>query len=143
MKSIVDFAEVAYFVFGVQLVASIWLFIRNRRAIRKMPLHRELATRLHPASFALPVAAALAVGAALVGLTGLLATSCLIAACLLTVFVLQWTLSPLLLKHVSTDADMRNESMREVISKGVRSRVFSIGICVNLLMMFYAFFNMA
>ena len=68
-------------------------------------------------------------------------TSMLMAMILLPVLHHHWIVSPLAVRSVADIEDMRNETFKKVISKGVRSRILTICICVNLFLTYYTLFN--
>lgn len=135
------FTAVVSFVFGFQFVISLLLFIRNAKSIRKIPLFVDVRGRMSRRMRLMPVLIAALIGIAVASMTEYHVTSMLMAMILLPVLHHHWIVSPLAVRSVADIEDMRNETFKKVISKGVRSRILTICICVNLFLTYYTLFN--
>lgn len=135
------FTTVVSFVFGFQFVISLLLFIRNAKSIRRIPLFVDVRGRMSRRMRLMPVLIAALIGIAAACMTEYHVTSMLMAMILLPVLHSHWKVSPLAVRSVTDIEDMRNESFRRVISKGVRSRIFMVCICANLFLTYYTLFN--
>ena len=135
------FATIVSFVFGFQFVISLLLFIKNAKSIRKIPLYVDVQGRMSRTLRLMPIMIAALIGIAAACMTEYHVTSMLVAMILLPVLHSHWKVSPLAVRSVTDIEDMRNESFRKVISKGARSRILTIGICVNLFLTYYTLFN--
>ena len=135
------FTAVVSFVFGFQFVISLLLFIRNAKSVRKIPLFVDVRGRLSRRMRLMPVLIAALIGISVACMTEYHVTSMLMAMILLPVLHHHWIVSPLAVRSVADIEDMRNETFKKVISKGVRSRILTICICVNLFLTYYTLFN--
>ena len=135
------FTAVVSLVFGFQFVISLLLFIRNAKSIRKIPLFVDVRGRMSRRMRLMPVLIAALIGIAVASMTEYHVTSMLMAMILLPVLHHHWIVSPLAVRSVADIEDMRNETFKKVISKGVRSRILTICICVNLFLTYYTLFN--
>ena len=135
------FTAVVSFVFGFQFVISLLLFIRNAKSIRKIPLFVDVHGRMSRRMRLMPVLIAALIGISIACMTEYHVTSMLMAMILLPVLHYHWVVSPLAVRSVADIEDVRNETFKKVISKGVRSRILTICICVNLFLTYYTLFN--
>lgn len=135
------FTAVVSFVFGFQFVISLLLFIRNAKSIKKIPLFVDVRGRMSRRMRLMPVLIAALIGISVACMTEYHVTSMLMAMILLPVLHHHWVVSPLAVRSVADIEDMRNETFKKVISKGVRSRILTICICMNLFLTYYTLFN--
>ena len=135
------FTAVVSFVFGFHFVISLLLFIRNAKSIRKIPLFVDVHGRMSRRMRLMPVLIAALIGISIACMTEYHVTSMLMAMILLPVLHYHWVVSPLAVRSVADIEDVRNETFKKVISKGVRSRILTICICVNLFLTYYTLFN--
>lgn len=135
------FTAVVSFVFGFQFVITLLLFIRNAKSIKKIPLFVDVRGRMSRRMRLMPVLIAALIGISVACMTEYHVTSMLMAMILLPVLHHHWVVSPLAVRSVADIEDMRNETFKKVISKGVRSRILTICICVNLFLTYYTLFN--
>lgn len=135
------FTAVVSFVFGFQFVISLLLFIRNAKSIKKIPLFVDVRGRMSRRMRLMPVLIAALIGISAASMTEYHHTSMVMSMILLPVLHHHWIVSPLAVRSVADIEDMRNETFKKVISKGVRSRILTICICVNLFLTYYTLFN--
>ena len=135
------FTAVVSFVFGFQFVISLLLFIRNAKSIKKIPLFVDVRGRMSRRMRLMPVLIVALIGISVACMTEYHVTSMLMAMILLPVIHHHWVVSPLAVRSLADIEDMRNETFKKVISKGVRSRILTICICVNLFLTYYTLFN--
>lgn len=136
------FATVVYFVFVIQLIISTLFFICNARSIRTIPLYVKMLEKMSWKWRLIPVFMSIALGLVAACVTGYHATSTLAVLLVMPILYHHWIMSPISVRSVSGIGDMRNPEYRKVIVKGVRSRLLTLSVCVNLFLMYYAFFNL-
>ena len=135
------FTAVVSVVFGFHFVISLLLFIRNAKSIKKIPLFVDVRGRMSRRMRLMPVLIVALIGISVACMTEYHVTSMLMAMILLPVIHHHWVVSPLAVRSLADIEDMRNETFKKVISKGVRSRILTICICVNLFLTYYTLFN--
>ena len=134
------FTTVLSIVFGFQFVISLLLFIRNARSIRKISHYVDIQERMSRGLRLTPVLIAALTGIAVSFMTGYHVTTMVMVMILLPVLHHHWIISPLAVRSVVDIDDMGDEKIRNMISKGVRSRILTVCICMNLFMTYYVLF---
>ena len=133
------FTTVLSIVFGLQFVISLLLFIRNARSIRKIPFYVDIQERMSRRLRLTPVLIAALIGIAVSYMTEYHVTTMVMVMILLPVLHHHWIVSPLAVRSV-VDIDARDDNFRKVISKGVRSRILMVCICMNMFLTYYVLF---
>lgn len=135
------FTTIMYMVFGIQFIITVYLFLRNRKSLKSMPLYEHIYSRISPMWLLLPLA--------------ICSLACILfSVCTIHVYspmVLSLILLPLLNIHIACEpcilrkyvsvSDMRDDMFRSMIALGIRSRVLILLTVSNLILMFYAFVN--
>lgn len=134
------FTTVLSIVFGFQFVISLLLFIRNARSIRKIPLYVDIQERMSRRLRLTPVLIAALIGIAVSYMTEYHVTTTVMVMILLPVLHHHWIVSPLAVRSIVDIDDARDEKFRKVISKGVRSRILMVCICMNMFLTYYVLF---
>lgn len=133
------FTTVLSIVFGFQFVISLLLFIRNARSIRKIPFYVDIQERMLRRLRLTPVLIAALIGISVSYMTEYHVTTMVMVMILLPVLHHHWIVSPLAVRSV-VDIDARDDNFRKVISKGVRSRILMVCICMNMFLTYYVLF---
>lgn len=136
------FSTVACLVFGIQSILFLRMLVRNARSIMKIPLYVDFRGRMSAGWKLVPVLTLALTGIGAMCVTGYHFTSMLMAVVLLPVLYGHVMVSPSAVRSVADIEDMRNEAFRKVIARGMRSRVLTVCLCLNLLMMCCAFFSL-
>lgn len=134
------FTTVLSIVFGFQFVISLLLFIRNARSIRKIPLYVDIQERMSRRLRLTPVLIAALIGIAVSSMTEYHVTIMVMVMILLPVLHHHWIVSPLAVRSVVNTDDAIDDNFRKVISKGVRSRILMVCICMNMFLTYYVLF---
>lgn len=127
-------------VFMLQFIVLLFFFIMNRRNLKMNLTYIDVVNRLHWILYIVPLVLVSVVGMSVTYFTGSMSSG-LIGMFMLPIVNSHWVSDPLVLRTVFTTDDMRSGSFRNMIVKGVRSRILTIGICVNVVMAYYAFVN--
>ncbi len=134
------FTTVLSIVFGFQFVISLLLFIRNARSIRKIPFYVDIQERMSRRLRLTPVLIAALIGIAVSYMTEYHVTTMVMVMILLPVLHHHWIVSPLAVRSVVDIDDAKDDNFRKVISKGVRSRILMVCICMNMFLTYYVLF---
>ena len=134
-------ATVFYIYSALVFFLSAGLFLINRAKLREIPLYGAL--KQIPKWFYLLLAPILA----FLCFLGICATSMVYSSLILTMLVapfIFWHLScePMIVRKIAGDAMWENKSFARIISYGVRSRIYLIGVILHLCMMYVSFLNM-
>lgn len=129
---------VFYVFFGLQLCFALWLFIRNRRALKKIELYREIANRYPWLSYLVPVPITVVITVVVGYFTDCEFSTILGSVILLPLFTTHWTMDPRCVRSVCGQQEMRNPLFRTIVTKGVRSRFLTFCIVVNYVLMQYS-----
>lgn len=134
-------ATVFYIYSALVFFLSVGLFLINRAKLREIPLYAAL--KHIPKRFYLLL---LPILAALCSL-GICATSMVYSSLILTMLVapfIFWHLScePMIVRKIAGDTMLEDKAFARIISYGVRSRIYLLGVVLHLCMMYVSFLNM-
>ena len=135
------FATIFYIYFGLVFFLSAGLFMINRAKLREIPLYGAL--KRIPKRFyllLLPILATLS-------FLAICATSMVYSSLLLTMLAapfIFWHLScePIIVKKIAGDTVSEDKAFARIISYGVRSRIYLLGVILHLCMMYVSFLHM-
>ena len=133
------FTTIMYMVFGIQFIITVYLFLRNRKSLKSMPLYEHIHSRISPMWLLLPLA--------ICSLACILFSVCTIyvyspmelSLILLPLLNIHIACVPSILRQVGKVEDMRDSTFRSMIGLGVRSRVLILAAVSNLILTFYSF----
>lgn len=132
--------KVVYIVFQLQFMVLLFFFIMNRRYLKKNRTYNDVVDRLHWIWYIIPLLLVTVVGIVVTYITGRL-SSLWLGMLMVPILSTHFVSEPLVLRSVFAIGDMRRGSFRDMIVRGVRSRILTFWMCVNIVMMYYAFIN--
>lgn len=135
------FATVMYIVFGMQLIVSGYLFLRNRKIMKDIGLYKEICSRMSPIWLLLPLTICSLVCIILGVYTRYMYSSIVLSLISIPLLNIHIACEPCILRKYVSVSDMRDDMFRSMIALGIRSRVLILLTVSNLILMFYAFVN--
>ena len=126
---------------GLHLCCALWVFIRNRKDLKKVELYREIANRYSWLILVIPILLALLVVLLLLIFTEYPVSTLMVFVMTLPLLTTHWTMDPITIRAATEPSDMRNPKYRTVISKCVKSRIITFYIIANAILLEYLFLH--
>lgn len=132
------FASITYIVFGVMCAFCVALFLYNRNKLREMPIYAAMK-QISKKVYLLPLPIL-----AFVSLVGICLTSLVYSSLMLTFLMAPFifghlSCEPMILKRMVGDQKFDDAEFLRMITYGLRSRKYLLGILISLCMMFVSF----
>lgn len=130
------------FVFcGLQLSYALMIFYRNRKGLIKIAIYHEISNRYPLSLYILPLVCISLIALIVAYFTHYEICTLMGYLLLLPLIMTHWTIDPFCIHSVCSRKDMRNPAFRTILAKGLRSRVLTVYIIVNFILMEFSTLN--
>lgn len=135
------FTYIIYCVFGFQFIIAGCLFLRNWKTLKNIRLYKAITTKINWPWYLLPLTICIISCVLLAIFTRYTYSPIVLSAMLLPFFYIHLVCDPIILRMSVGIKEMRENSFRDIMVLGNRSRVLLLLTVGNFILMYYTFLN--
>lgn len=135
------FTNIIYCVFGFQFIIAGCLFLRNWLKLKNIRLYKEITTKINWLWYLVPLIICTISCMILAIFTRYTYSPIVLSTVLLPLLYIHLVCDPLVLRGCVGIKEMRENSFRDIIVHGIRSRFLLLLAVANFILMYYTFLN--